>query len=101
MARIEIKRKKRFADRLRSYEIELDGNIIGNLKAGETFIRELPAGRYNLRLKIDWAGSNTLELAILNDEVLYFEASNNVPIFLELIYITFLRHKYLLLKQVV
>jgi hypothetical protein len=100
MARIEIKRTKQYSDRLRLYEVELDGNIIGKLKAGEIFTYELPEGKHSLRLRIDWASSNIVNFEISADQTLYFESGSNVPMFLELIYITFLRHKYLWLKQV-
>jgi len=98
--RIEIKRIKQFKDRIRSYKVELDGETIGDLNAGETFHYNLPSGSSILRLKIDWASNNTINFEISDNQVLYFECGNNVPIFLELLYISVLRNKYLWLKQV-
>ena len=99
MARIEIKRGKGYKDALRAYQIELNDKLIGTVKAGDTFGFDLEPGTYRLRMKIDWCSSSYLNFEIKDQRTLHFECGNNVPIFGDLIYILFLRNKYLWLKQ--
>src|ERR1700742_3684718 len=99
MATIEIKRGTGYKDRLRSYQIELDDKVIGTLKAGETVSFDPLPGRHRLRIKIDWCSSGYLNFEIKEQQILRFECGNNVPVFAELIYVAFLRNKYLWLKQ--
>lgn len=62
-----------FTDRLRSYEVALDGNIVGRVNAGEVVEYNTSPGEHTLQLKIDWCGSPTLDFAIADDEVIDFE----------------------------
>jgi hypothetical protein len=100
MASIEIRREKGFKDAIRVYKVEMDGSVIGEVKAGESVRFEVRPGRHRLRLKIDWCGSEYVDFQIQDNQTLSFEGGNNVPLFLDLVYITFLRNKYLWLKPV-
>lgn len=100
MARIEFKRENRFKDAVRAYQIELDGEVIGKINKGESTGFDIQAGRHRLRLKIDWCGSPYIDFEIQTGQTLKFSCGNNVPAFLDLVYITFLRNKYLWLNQV-
>ena len=99
MARIEIKRGKGYKDAIRAHQIELDGEIIGSIKAGEAVGFDIQPGKHHLRMKIDWCSSGYLDFEIKDEQTLSFESGNNVPPLGELIYITFLRNKYLWLKR--
>lgn len=100
MARIEIKREGGFKDAVRAYKIELDGKEVGKINKGEQIGLDIEAGKHRLRLKIDWCGSPEVDFEILQGQVLKFGCGNNVPPFLDLIYITFRRNKYLWLRPV-
>ena len=51
-------------DRLRSYQVIIDGERLGKIGSGEN--REFPIspGRHRLRLKVDWAVSKTIEFDV-------------------------------------
>jgi hypothetical protein len=100
MASIEVKRGKGYKDALRAYQIELNDKTIGTIKAGESLSFDIPPGKHRLRMKIDWCSSSYLNFEITDHQTLHFECGNNVPPFAELIYIVFLRNKYLWLKQI-
>jgi hypothetical protein len=100
MTNIELKRDKRLKDAIRAYQVELDGAVIGKVSNGESVRFEVRPGRHRLRLTIDWCGSEYLEFEIQEGQTLRFECGNNVPALLDLIYITFLRNKYLWLKAI-
>ena len=100
MATIELKREKGFKDAVRAYKVELDGQVIVSISGGESVSFNIQPGAHRLRLKIDWCGSNPVGFQINEGQVLSFECGNNVPSFLELIYVIFLRNKYLWLKPV-
>jgi hypothetical protein len=100
MSRIEIKRETRFKDAVRAYQIELDGEVIGKINNGESIGFDIQPGRHQLRMKIDWCSSPAVDFEIQIGQVLKFECGNNAPAWLELIYISFLRKKYLRLRRV-
>lgn len=100
MARIEIWREGEFKDAARAYQVELDGQVIGKLKRGESMGFDVQAGKHRLRLKIDWCRSPDLNFEIQTGQVLKFSCGNNAQPLLIFLYITFLRDKYLWLSQV-
>jgi hypothetical protein len=99
VTRIEIKRGKGYKDLIRAYKVELDDKEIGDIDAGKYVSFDIEPGKHRLRLKIDWCSSNYVDFGIVNGQTLTFECGNNVPPLLELIYIAFLRGKYLWVKQ--
>ena len=100
MATIEVKRGKGYKDALRAYQIELNDETIGTIKAGESLSFNVPPGKHRLRIKIDWCSSGFLNFEIAEQQTVNFECGNNVPTFAELIYVAFFRNKYLWLKQI-
>lgn len=70
MAKIVLKRPTGYKpDRLRAYQVYIDGQKIGQIKPGETEAFEVPPGQHALRLKIDWSASETLQVELgENDE---------------------------------
>src|SRR5438105_2345668 len=100
MPGIAIKRANEFADMVRSYKVELDGEVVGKVKSGETFSYELPSGMHSLKLRIDWKGSNTVAFEISDGEVFHFNVRNNMHYpSAGLLYMTIWRNKYLWLEQ--
>lgn len=70
MAEIVLKRPTGYkSDRLRAYQIYVDGRKIGQIKAGETKTIDVTPGRHELRLKIDWGASETLQVDLRDDDV--------------------------------
>lgn len=99
MAKIIINRSAEFSNLLRSIEIYLGETKLGELKNGESKEFEVEPGKYELRAKIDWCGSNKIDLKIDNNQTLRYNLSGTSP-FLALYYITFGKDHYLKLKPI-
>ena len=98
---IRITRDSGYADRIRAYKIVLDGNVIGEIRNGEQLELDLPPGKHQLHLKIDWCRSNVVDFET-NGNTVEFECGSNLrgsKIFLSIVYVTFLRNKYIWLKK--
>lgn len=93
---------RKHVDALRSYEIILDGNVIGQIHNGEVFEYAPSPGSHTLRLKIDWCGSNQLNFDVQEDEVVNFECGGLKGYKLWLVYwiLIFQRNRYLWLEKV-
>jgi len=69
--RVGVERsRKGYADRLRAYEVILDGTRVGRVKRGETLLFDTTAGAHELYLKIDWCRSKTVMLDLKDGEEL-------------------------------
>lgn len=65
MSEIELRRPTGYkTDRLRAYQVYIDGQKVGQIKAGETEVFKIPPGRHELRLKIDWGASERLRVEL-------------------------------------
>jgi hypothetical protein len=99
---VKIKRDSRYADRIRLYKIVLDGNVIGKIKNGQQLELEVPPGKHQLHLKIDWCRSNFVDFEA-NGGSIEFECGNNIrgfKILFVIFFITFLPGQYLWLKRI-
>lgn len=54
-------------DRLRAYEIEIDGIRRGKLRRQQELRFDLAEGTHRVRAAIDWSGSPTIEVFIPSD----------------------------------
>ncbi|MBW8523938.1 YusG family protein [Chryseobacterium chendengshani] len=99
MAKIIINRSSEFSNILRSIEIFLDNEKIGEIKDGESKEFEIAAGNHALKAKIDWCSSNLINLNIKEEEILRYNLSGRNP-FLALFYITLGKDQYLELKPI-
>jgi len=98
---IKLKRDSGWADRARAYKVVLDDEVIGSIKNGEEKEFDVHVGRHELFLKIDWCSSNSISFDA-DGSVLNFECGSSLrgwKIFMAMIYIIFIRNKYLWLKQ--
>jgi hypothetical protein len=69
MAEIKLTRPDGYkTDRLRAYQIYIDGQRVEKVKPGETKIFTVPPGRHELRLKQDWAASEKQQVDLGNDD---------------------------------
>ena len=98
---IKINRLKGYADKVRKYKVIVDDKQIGTIKESETKCFDLSEGEHTIYLKIDWCRSNKIKFSINKDEIIEFDCDNSIRgwrIFLNLLYITFLKNKYLWIK---
>lgn len=73
MSEIVLKRPTGYkSDRLRAYQVYIDGQKMGQIKPDETEIFDVPPGRHELRLKIDWGSSETLQVDLGEHDVAKF-----------------------------
>ncbi len=95
------RQSRRYFDKLRQYNIVLDGINIGYLRDGEIFEYRPTVGFHNIRITVDWCGSNTLCFEVHDNEIIEFECGGllGYKMFLVYWYITFGFNKYLWIKQ--
>ena len=79
MSKISISRNSGFADIFGAYQVMLDGKQIGKINDGGTETYEVAPGKHELRLKIDWCGSNTVVFDLDKND-LAFECGSPKPI---------------------
>ena len=75
MAKIVITRPKEWVNRMRKYQLVLDGNKTGKIKNDEIVELDVTAGRHTIEAKVDWAGSSIYELEITEGETKYLTVS--------------------------
>ena len=74
MGKIILKRKSAFADRMRAYQIYLDGKKVGKIQNGDDWEWICEDGSHTLQLRIDWCTSPTLTFESNGD----FECQSNI-----------------------
>jgi hypothetical protein len=75
---IHISRSGNFRrDRARSYKIFVDNKLLGKIGSGETKVIPIAAGDHRLKLKVDWAVSQTLEFQVPDDRPAKFSCQPN------------------------
>jgi len=102
-ALIEVKRESAYADKLRDYQVELDGKVIGSIGDGESKTFKTTEGIHTLQLRIDWAKSNTLQLKTTEQDTVHFRCSSRLKgasVLLASVYALLLSHKYIVLEQI-
>ena len=98
---LEIKRDSTHFDRLRSYRIELDGKIIGEIDDGETKRIALESGSHTLRLRLDWCSSQKIEFKVDKREDVNFRCTSNIQgarALIGIVYALFLPRQYIRLE---
>lgn len=75
MAKIIITRTSEWNNRLRSVGIYVDDQKIGTIANGETKTFDIADGQHNIRAKVDWCGSRTVDFSISGEEKKYFRLS--------------------------
>ena len=97
-----IERANMWFDRLRSYQILLDGKKIGAIKNGEKISFDISEGNHQLYLKIDWCRSNSIDFENYGKDI-HFKCRSNLKglkMFLVPLYVTIFWNKYLLLEKI-
>lgn len=98
-----IERKASYADKLRSYDVEVDGVVVGSIANGENKAFDVTPGPHILRLRLSWTMSNMIKFDTSNGKPPHFVCQSNLHggrVFLAIVYALFLPHKYIKLKQI-
>lgn len=79
-SQITLQRLRRpLGDMLRTYKVVIDGNTVGEIRRGETKTFDVPPGRHEIHLEIDWAKSRNLELNLSSGDVASLTCSARPP----------------------
>lgn len=103
MATIYLQRESTYADKLRKYQVELDGTIIGEIADGENKSFNVKKGSHVICLRQAWARSPRVAFEAVEEESVRFECGNalkGVKLLFVIIYATLLSSRYLYLRQV-
>lgn len=101
MASLEVQRIfGRWTDRLRRYEVVIDGVIVGRLANGESSVFEVPVGAHDVFLKIDWCRSEKVALDLVVGQKAILRCRGRNPL-AALYWITFGRRRYVKMIQLV
>jgi hypothetical protein len=95
-ARIHIDRPAEgYADRLRAYQVVLDGTKVRSIKRGQTCTIETQPGRHELHLKLDWTRSRSVTLDIGPEQEAHLRCRPNASPLLALYWITLGSQRYI------
>lgn len=101
MASVEVQRRPGgLTDHFRSYEVFIDGNVVGSVQPGDSLTREVPPGSHEVFLKVDWCRSEKLKVHLRSGETAKFRCVAQANILTGFYWITFGRHRYINLMQV-
>jgi hypothetical protein len=101
MATIRISRTSEFVNKIRDYQIYLDGQKVGTVANGETMRFDATSGEHTLIAKIDWCCSQELKLNIDQAETKEFKVggfkSSNwlMPIGVGLAVLSFVMNRFI------
>jgi len=104
MAVVKIERGLELADALRKFVIIVDGREIARIKYGETLELPVAIGTHEIFCKTNWLRSNKITFFMeIDDQIRRFRvrpATSGWKVILWPVYLTFLSHKYLELREV-
>lgn len=75
MAKLIIQRTSEWNNRMRDIGIYLDGEKIGTIGNGQTREFEIEPGEHQVRTKVDWCGSKTVNFIVADTEIQKVELS--------------------------
>ena len=96
-----IIRDSGYVDRLRSYQIMLDGRSVGDIRNGGRVEFDVPPGRHQIYMKLDWCRSNVVDFEA-KQGVIQCECGSNIlgwKSVIAFLYVTLLRDQYLWLER--
>ncbi|QYA26894.1 hypothetical protein G3I01_15780 [Gramella sp. MT6] len=68
MSKLIIKRDSEWANKMRSFDLYLNGRKFAEIKDRQLLTYTIPEGKYQLIAKIDWCGSKPMNFEIGKDE---------------------------------
>lgn len=102
MGKLVIKRDSGYADAARKYKVVCNGKPLGKISNGETQEFSTEDTDLELFLKIDWCRSNKITIQLEPDQVKNIECGSSLrggKLFLAIVYVFFMPHKYLWIKE--
>lgn len=75
MPKLIIKRNSEWANKMRSFDLYLNGVKFAEIKDKQVLSFEIPEGKYQLIAKIDWCGSQPLIIEIREGEIKRIEVT--------------------------
>jgi hypothetical protein len=85
-------------DRVRKYQILVDGKTVGALARGAEMAIPLPPGPHTVQMKIDWCSSPKLQVDCSAGQAVVLECGPNANPLVAMLYITLWKNKYLWLR---
>jgi hypothetical protein len=82
-------------DRYRAYTLYVDGEERGSIKAGSEMHIQVAPGKHACQLRLDWCSSPIFETEVAANETKIVECGPNANPFSSIIFITFLRKRYI------
>ena len=78
MGSVTVSREKAaWRDRVRAYDLKVDGGKVGSVKSGSTLTVPLTPGTHIVRMTIDWCSSKELSLDGSMDHQLFCKAGGS------------------------
>jgi hypothetical protein len=99
MAYITVRRPSAMGDKMRKYRVFVDGVGCRDLAEGDEVRIAVTPGSHVVRMKIDWCWSPPLTVDVEEGAERLLECGPNANPFLVLVYITFLKDRYLWLRH--
>jgi hypothetical protein len=99
LCKLRIVRGSGYADRIRRYQIVINGARVGNIAHDSVLDLEVPSGPLTIEAEIDWCRSQPLAIEARPDKRIEIEVSNNFGSLMALWGITFGYRSYLALKR--
>lgn len=78
MGTITISRESQFMNKMRSYDIYVDGEKIGEIKNGGTEELPVPPGEHVIQLQIDWCKSKEIPFRLSEGEKQSFQCGSRL-----------------------
>ena len=69
MPKLLIKRNSEWANKMRSFDLYLNGRKFAEIKDKQVLSFTVPEGKYQLMAKIDWCGSQPIEIDLKEGEI--------------------------------
>ena len=97
---IKLERESKYMDRIRKYQVIVDGEEVGTIKNGESATFKIAPGPHELVLQIDWASSPPVTIDARPGGTVRLACRPKANPLNALYYILFARQKYLELDVV-
>jgi hypothetical protein len=82
-------------DRYRAYKVYVDGEQRDSINADSEVHIQVAPGKHACQLRLDWCSSPILEIEVAANETKIVECGSNANPFLSVIFVTFLRKRYI------
>jgi membrane protease YdiL (CAAX protease family) len=100
--RLRLSRGSAVSDKLQAYKILIDGSEVGEIRDGQTAYLPVSPGSHTVQLRMDWCRSNPVEFGVGEGEVVRLECGSSLQgwrIVLAVLYLTFLRNRYMWIRR--